>query len=178
MSSKKRETASNLTYLCRRSAVVTRPFCEIRHGGGRPTRENTGPEARVFQQPLARLAAKALQFCTENSTCTSGVATATVPKRGHLPLNFSTSCLASESVTPFIWNWSLTELNSDTSGRTGLERSILPWISTAIPCSGIPSAFAITWTNSTPQEATADRNSSAGVTSSPGHPFCSGPSIT
>jgi hypothetical protein len=33
--------------------VLTRPFCEIRHGGGRPTRENTGPEARVFQQPLA-----------------------------------------------------------------------------------------------------------------------------
>ena len=114
----------------------------------------------------------------EYSTLTSGVATATVPYSGHLPLNFSTRFFASWSVTPLIWKRRLTELNSDTSERTGLERSIDPMISTSMPFKGIPSDFDSTWINSTPQEATAERNSSPGVTSSPGQPFCSGPSIT
>src|ERR1041385_3979603 len=42
--------------------------------------------------------------------------------------------------------------------------------------SGISADFASTSISSTPQHATPARNISAGVTSSPGQPFCSGPS--
>ena len=37
---------------------------------------------------------------------------------------------------------------------------------------------AMTCTSSTPHAATPVRNASGGVTASPGHPFCTGPSIT
>jgi hypothetical protein len=53
-----------------------------------------------------------------------------------------------------------------------------PSIVACAEASGAPSSRAITCTSSTEQAATADRNSSPGVTASPGQPFCTGPSTT
>ncbi len=60
------------------------------------------------------------------STWTSGVATATVPYNGHLPLKAAMSRAPCSVVTPLSWNCSLTELNRVKSGRTGLRRSKAP----------------------------------------------------
>ena len=63
---------------------------------------------------------------TTTSTRTSGVATATLPYSGHLPLKRSMRCAPCSSVTPCRRNDSRTELNTLTSVRTGLRRIDLP----------------------------------------------------
>src|ERR687886_880464 len=114
-----------------KAVVGPQHFAEMGEAQPAPIDDHLAGSGRLRRRPFHRapVAVCSPASCTVGAVCTStwtsGVATATVPYSGHLPLKSSTSCCPCAVLTPWSWNWSRTVLKTVTSGRTGRLRSRL-----------------------------------------------------